>query len=53
MGHIAVVAANVIACLGLLALTRHRFAGARRQRGINMGAVSQQWRSKQAEERRD
>ena len=53
MGHIAVVAANVIACLGLLALTRHRLMRARRQRGINVGTLSQQWRSEQAKEPRD
>jgi hypothetical protein len=53
MSNTPTVAAAVIACVGLLAITRHRFVRARQRRGINVGAVSQQWRSEQVKEFRD
>jgi hypothetical protein len=53
MGNTAAVAAAVIACVGVVAITRHRFVRARQRRGINMGALSQQWRSEQVEDFRD
>jgi transcriptional regulator with XRE-family HTH domain len=40
MGNTAAVAAAVIACVGVLAITRHRFVRARQRRGINMGALT-------------
>jgi hypothetical protein len=53
MSNTTAVAAAVIACVGFLAITRHRFVRARQRRGINVGALSQQWRSEQIEELRD
>ena len=53
MGNTAAVAAAIIACVGLLAIARHRFVRARQRRGINVGARSQQWRSEQVKELRD
>ena len=52
MGDPAAVAAGIIACVGLLAIARHRFVRARQRRGINVGALSQQWRSEQVKELR-
>lgn len=53
MGNAVAVAAAVIACVGLLAITRHRFVRARQRHGINVGALSEQWRSEQVKEFRD
>lgn len=53
MGDTTAVAAGIIACVGLLAIARQRFVRARQRRGIDVGALSQQWRSEQVEELRD
>ena len=53
MGNTAAVAAAMIACVGLLAIARHRLVRARQRRGINVGALRRQWRSEQGKELRD